>query len=404
MNHLSSAVITVFCTLLLCGCTSAQSNPAAGGGMPAMLVKTAVVTSRSLPQTSNFVGTLKSRQSVNLRSQVAGRVVHILVRSGDQVKAGTPLLELDKGKQEANVSREAAQIDAWEADQENAKATVKSLQASKLSKQANLSYAQTQFNRYKMLADQGAVSAESADQWRNQLKVAQAELEATEAQIHAQQAMLTKDAKLIKQARAATKGQEEELGYFTVRAPFAGQIGDIPVRVGDYVTTDTLLTSVDQIHPLELYVNIPTTDSSKLRKGLTVQVLRNDGTLEQQGNVFFISAQVDPRDQTVLAKAQVDNALETLRSGQQVNIRIVWDYAPSLTVPVTAVSRFTGQDFVFVVEKGADGKTIAKQHAVKLAAIEGNEYRVVSGLHQNEEIVTSGTQNLTDGAPIKTGT
>lgn len=406
MQPLASLIALLFCTVILCGCTSAQSNPAGGGmgAMPPALVKTSIVNAHDLPETSTFVGVIKSRKSVNLRPMVAGRITQIFARSGDEVKAGQPLIQLDQAKQEAVVSNASAQTESWIAEQENARAMVKSLEASKVSKQANLEFATKQHARYKQLNDQGAVSAEQVDNWRNQMNVARAELDAIEAQIRAQKAVESKDAKLLMQSKAGIKEQTEQLHYFTVRAPFAGQVGDVPVRVGDYVTTETLLTSVDQLHPLELYINIPTTESRHLRKGLAAQVLNDDGTVDEQGVIFFVGAQVNAMDQTVLAKAQLANAKESLRTGQEVKVRVVWSYAPTLTVPVTAVTRFTGQDFVFVAETNKDGKLCAKQKAVKLGAIEGNEYRVVSGLKEGDEIVTSGTQTLSDGAPIKTST
>jgi multidrug efflux pump subunit AcrA (membrane-fusion protein) len=405
MKSTASVFTIIVCGVILAGCNSAQSNTGGppSGGMPAMLVKLAPVTSRVLDDSSTFVGTLKSRKSVNLRPQVDSRVLQIFVRSGDVVAAGAPLLELDKSKQETLVSNASAAIESSIAEQESARATVKSLQSSKLSKIAAARFAEKQHARYKKLADEGAVSIESVDYWRNQFNIAQADTDAVEAQIRAQQAILNKATKQIMQARAAMNEQQEQLRYFTVRAPFAGEVGDVPVRVGDYVTTQTTLTTVDQPKPLELYVSIPTTAARRLHKGLMAQIVTEDGKVEEQGNVFFVAAQVDPRDQCILVKAEIANTTERLRSGQQVNARLVWGNAPTLTVPVTAVTRFTGQDFVFVANKAPDGKLTAKQKAVKLAAIEGNEYRVVSGLEVGEEVVTSGTQNLSDGIPIKTG-
>jgi len=126
--------------------------------MAAMLVKVAPVGSRLLLDSSTFVGTLKSRKSVTLRSQVSSRVLQIFVRSGDDIAEGAPLLALDKSKQEALVSNAAAAIESTTAEQESARAMVKSLQSNKLSRQANLKFASRQHERYKKLADEGAVS------------------------------------------------------------------------------------------------------------------------------------------------------------------------------------------------------------------------------------------------------
>lgn len=399
----SWCLLVASCSIMLAGCNSAQSNAGPGGGMPAITVKTSRIASRILSDNSAFVGTVKSRMSVNVKPQVAGRILKIFVRSGDDVAAGSPLLELDKMKQEALVSNASAAIESNLAEQENASATVKSLESTRASKLETVAFAKKQLERYKLLADEGAVSTEQVDTWRNRVNIAQAELEAVDSQIRAQKATLVKDEKLIMQAKAAMKEQKEELRYFTVRAPFAGEVGDIPVRLGDYVTTDTQLTTIDQTDKMELYISVPTADSYRLHKGLSVEIIGKDGAVQKSGKIFFVAAQVDPKDQSILAKAEIANPDESLRSGEEVNARIVWGNVPSLTVPVTAVTRFTGQDFVFVVDRSRDGKAFAKQKAVKLASIEGNEYRVVSGLQQGDEVVTSGTQNLADGAPVKTG-
>lgn len=397
-------LLTLFVSLIMLGgCTSAQSGPVPMPTMPAMLVKTAPVNIRQLPNTGTFVGTLKSRKSVNLKSQVEGRVLSIFVRSGDIVAAGTPIMQLDKSKQATLVSNASASIESSIADSENARAMVKSLQSTRLSKLANVKFAQRQYARYQKLADEGAVAFEAVDQWRNALTTADSEVQAVDAQIKAQEATLSKAIKQTKQANAAMQEQEEQLRYFTVRAPFTGEVGDIPVRMGDYVTTDTTLTTVDQTRPLELYVQIPTTAARGLKKGLIAQVLDDNGKVEQSGQIFYVAAQVDPKDQCILAKAEISNQAEKLRSGQEVNARIIWGSEPTLLVPVTAVSRFTGQDFVFIANKAADGKVSAKQKAVKLAAIEGNDYRVESGLNAGEQVIVSGIQNLSDGAAIRTG-
>lgn len=386
-------------SFVLQGCTpSAQST--APPVIPEMPVELEIAKEKVMDDASTFVATLKSRKSVNLKPQIEGRLLEILTRSGDMVSSGQPLMILDKSKQETLVQNTEAAIESAIADEKNAEATLKSLKASRLTKVANLQFAQTQYKRYQSLNEDGAVSAESRDEKGNTLTISKAELDAIDAQISAQEAQVARAQKLINQARAARQEQLEQLKYFTVRAPFSGMIGDVPVKIGDYVTTETMLTTVDQTKPLEVYVNIPTSVSSKLRTGLMADIVDDTGKTIEAAKIFFISSQVEPNQQTVLVKAELPNVAGRLRSGQTANCRVIWGRVNAVTVPVTAVSRFSGQEFVFIAKKGTDGKLTATQRAVKLGPIRENEYQVISGVNAGEQIVTSGILNLADGTPI----
>src|SRR5262249_42081730 len=78
-----------------------------------------------------------------------------------------------------------------------------------------------------------------------------------------------------------------------------------------------------------------------------------------------------------------------------------WKTNDVLVVPVTAVLRISGQFFAFVAEDAGGGKLVAKQRAIKVGSIVGENYPVVDGIKPGERVVTSGTQKLMDGAPIQ---
>jgi multidrug efflux pump subunit AcrA (membrane-fusion protein) len=115
--------------------------------------------------------------------------------------------------------------------------------------------------------------------------------------------------------------------------------------------------------------------------------------------VTFISSEVDPDTQTVLAKAAVGNAKANLRIAQQVRARITWGNREGPVVPVLAVQRINGQFFAFVAVKEANG-TVARQRLLKLGEIIGNNYPVLEGLKPGDHVIVSGTQFLQDGAPV----
>ncbi len=325
-----------------------------------MPVEVLTLAERPVEETTEFVGTLKSRRSTTVKPQVEGFVTRILVRSGDRVRAGTPLMQIDAAMQQAAV------------------ANLESLRAAR---QADLQYAQQQATRMKTLLEAGAASQSEMEQAQTGLSTSEAQFQAAEAQ--------------IRQQRVA-------LSFHLVSAPTAGLVGDIPVRVGDSVTRSSVLTSIDQNAGLEVYINVPVQQALNLKVGLPVHLVDDQGELLSTEKLSFVSSSVDVATQSVLAKAILEEAL-TFRTEQFVRSRIVWTEAPALTVPLVALNRINGQFFAYVAESGEGGTMVARQRAVELGAVVGNDYVVKSGLKAGEKLIVSGVQKIGDGAPVKIG-
>jgi RND family efflux transporter MFP subunit len=199
---------------------------------------------------------------------------------------------------------------------------------------------------------------------------------------------------------ASRQTQEKELGYYTIRAPFDGIVGDIPPHLGDYVSASTLLTTVDENRDLEAYVYIPTERVAEVRMGLGVDILDNGGNLIEHTAIDFISPQVDNQLQGILVKAPVHSVQALVRNAQLVKARVVWSTTPKPVVPVLAVTRLGSQAFVYVAQD-KDGKYFARQVNVQLGDTVGNDYAVLDGLENGEKVIVSGTQFLIDGMPVQ---
>jgi len=202
---------------------------------------------------------------------------------------------------------------------------------------------------------------------------------------------------------ASTAGlitQQRELAYYNLTAPFEGIVGDIPVHIGDYVSQQTLLTTVDENADLEAYIYIPTELAANIHMGLPVQIVTSSGELIESTKIDFVSQQVDSGIQGILVKAPVHAPLDRFRNAQLVKARVVWSTSPTPTVPVLAVTRIGGQSFVYVATQAENG-TVAKQRAVTLGDTIGNDYAVTGGLKPGEKVIISGIQFLIDGAPVQ---
>jgi len=244
-----------------------------------------------------------------------------------------------------------------------------------------MQYAQQQVRRTKTLLDAGAVSQRDLEQAETAVRTSQAQLKALEDQI---------------------RSSQSEIGYYQVTSPTAGVVGDVPVRVGDRVTKSTVLTTVDENGQLEVYVNVPVQQAPDLKVGVPVRIMGDNGEVLATNKVTYVSPTVDDATQTVLAKAQLNEGRGHFRSDQFVRVRLMWNAAPGITIPVTAVTRVNGQYFAFVAEQNGP-MTVAKQKSVQLGEIIGNEYVLQSGLKPGEKLIVAGLQKIGDGAPVQVG-
>ena len=326
--------------------------------MQALPVQTVAVSLAPVPQSSEYVATIKSRRSATLQPQVDGRLTEINVRSGDHVKAGQAIMSIDPLHQQASVD---------------------SQRATERQKKAVYDYNTAQLERQKRLFEAGIISRDLFEQAQRSYDDSKADYES---------------------AVASRKTQEAQLAYYTVVAPYDGVIGDIPVHIGDYVSPTTLLTTVDENKDLEAYIYVPTERTSQARMGLEVDVLDTSGNMLEKSKIDFISPQVDNTLQGILVKAPVHFGREMLRNSQLVKARVIWSTAPMAVVPVLAVTRQGGQSFVFVA-KQQNGMFIATQIPVTLGETVGNSYSVTSGLNAGDRVIVSSTQFLVNNMPVQ---
>jgi RND family efflux transporter MFP subunit len=327
--------------------------------MPATGVEIVTLQAMPVEQMTEFVGTIKSRQSTNIQPQVEGFITRIRVKSGDRVGAGATLMDIDSNVQQASLQ---------------------GLESVKAQREIDVTYARQEADRASRLLQAGAASQMDAERAANALKAAEAQLRTVEEQL---------------------RTSRTDLAYYRVTAPSGGIVGDIPVREGDRVTKSTLLTTVDANVGLEVYLNVPVHQAPNLKQGLPVRLVDEAGATLAEERIAFISPSVDTQTQTVLVKTPV-TVPGTLRTDQYVRAQVIWSTAPGLTIPLTSVTRINGQWFAFVAEPGEGGKgLVARQRSVQLGPVVGNNYTIIGGLKAGEKLIVGGIQKIRDGAPVQ---
>jgi membrane fusion protein, multidrug efflux system len=325
------------------------------------------------------ISVIESTSNVVMRPQSEGRVVRILAREGQRVKAGQPILVLDNVQQSATLDSDRAQAIK---DRVNAE-------------------------RYVFLNEQGAVSTKDRD-------------------AYVTQAIQSRD-----QARSSAA----TLGYKFVTAPIDGEIGNLDsVKLGDYVRQGQAITGIVNNSSLWTLMDVPATQSSQVKIGQPVQVeSQSNPPVKGVGRVVFVSPYFATASQegsstqpnTVLVKAEFPNLLGVLKTGQYVRNRIITGSSDQLAVPVEAVMMQAQQPFVYKVlplatilpqikasdqllpaqkqqlEKLPGTTPMVVQTAVTLGKLQNNAYPVLSGLAKGDEVVVSNTALLRSGMPVK---
>lgn len=322
-----------------------------------MPVQTVAVSMAPVPQSSEYVATIKSRRSATMQPQVDGRLTQIRVRSGDHVRSGQILMQIDPQHQVA---------------------TVDSQRATERQKKALYDYNVSQIERQRKLFEAGIISRDVFEQAQQSFANTKADYESAVGQ---------------------RKTQEEQLAYYTVRAPYDGIVGDIPVHVGDYVSPSTLLTTVDENKDLEAYIYVPTERAGQVKMGLDVELTDTNGNLLEKTKIDFLSPQVDNTLQGILVKAPVHSSSTMLRNAQMVKARVIWSRNPMAVIPVLAVTRQGGQSFVFVARQ-QNGHYVARQTPVTLGDTVGNTYSISAGLTAGDRVIVSSTQYLVNDMPV----
>lgn len=352
------AWLVILATLAGCGKASNGQQQGAQGSAQPMPVEVISLAPGEVKDTGEYLGQLISRRSVALRPQVAGYVQSIRVKPGQRVEEGQVLLVVDPRRE---------------------RAALRAAEAQRASAVANLEYARRTRERAAQLFKEGLMSRQDYEQAVAQARSAEANARAAQAQIQAQQV---------------------QLGFYEVNAPFAGVVGDIPVKVGDAVTPETVVTSVDQSRALEVSVQVPVERAARIQPGRTqVELLDEQGGLILSAPVFFVAPTPADVTQLVEVKAGFENTAG-LRAGQLVRARVVYETREALLLPTYAVSQLGSQAFAFTVVPG-DGGVVAQRQPVTLGQVQGNAYELLGGLDAGTQVAVSSVQLLRDGQPVE---
>ena len=311
---------------------------AQAGDQPAVTVTADTASSGRWDARLEAVGTIKARRGINLSTEESGEITNILVESGQPVTAGQLLLTLDDKVELASRERH----------------------------RANLKLAQILFERDEQLVDQKSIPQSQYDRSRTDYDSAVAQLAEIEARLENKR----------------------------VHAPFDGTLGIIHVKLGDYVSPGTAITTLQDLSDLELDFTVPARYFPLLKPGLDIQV----EVSAFPGKTFratleAVDSRVEAATRNLLLRARLEPGSGLLPG---MFARLTIDLAqPSevVLVPETAVTYSLHGDTVWIIHK-EDGRDVVSSRIVRTGESRSGKIAILEGLSAGEVIVTSGQNKL----------
>lgn len=350
----------------LAACEEGQQTTAPPPAPPPPAVGVVTVAAKDVSRAFEFVGRVEAVDKVELRARVEGFLVGRDFTEGQTVAAGDLLFAIEQPPFQAKVDQAQADLAAA---------------------QAKLANAEVQFQRAATLSRTRDIPEATVDERRALRDMAAAD---------------------VKQAEAALRTAEINLGYTEIHAPLGGVIGRAAVTTGNFVSPATgplaIIVSVDPIHVLFPVAQRQLLDARRYAVGkadeIKVRVRLPDGSLyAEPGRIDFIDNRVDEATDSVLVRAVFPNKEQFLKDGQIARAVVeVADPEPQVTVPLAALVIDQAGPSVLVV--GSDNKV--EQRRIRLGPEQGIDVVVADGLTAGEQVIVDGLQKARPGQVVAT--
>jgi len=330
--------------------SSMMNKSLAAGTVPVVTVSATKAVMEEWQTQISAVGSLRAVHGVEVTTEVAGLVQSVNFKSGDSVRAGEVLVQL------------------------NADADIAKLHT--LTASRDLAQSVYERNKKQFLAE--AVSQASLDADEADLKVKQAEVAQQQAQVEKK----------------------------TIRAPFAGHLGISPVNPGQYLNPGDIIVTLQALDSIYVDFYLPQQELSRVATGQTI-VVSLDAVPDREfiGRISAISPKVNTQTRNVQIEAIIANPQHKLLPGMYATLDVQAGAANRyLTIPRTAVTFNSYGETVYMVENiaGADGisSKVAKQIFVTVGSSRGDQVAILKGIEEGNTIVTSGQLKLKNGSHV----
>ena len=382
--------------LVAAGCSKTELAQARGREGAAKQVTAETVRQETVRRTVEVVGTLAAVDQVTISSEADGKVSRILADLGDRVKAGQPLVQIDREKQQYNLDQQKATLDRALAqlgapDPQHLPDVEKTPDVQKAN--ADLVQAKQMFDRASELFKRTLVPQQTLDDAATTLQSKRASYD-----------LALQNAKNLRasiQASEATmKLADRQLRDTEIRAPFDGYVEKRLVNLGELVKTQMPVMSVVRVDPLKVIAEIPEKMAPWIHDGQPVE-LHVDAYPDRTftGKVSRISPAVSTSTRAFPFEALVPNTDAVLKPGTFARVHIESGRVDKvLSLPYTALQYRYGVNRVFVI----DGDKLTARE-LKVGDRLGDRIEIIDGVKAGEQVADTDVDKLVDGMKVSTG-
>jgi len=349
--------ILILTFALLAACGGKKAKPAE----ERVPVTVATAQQKNMPVQIRVIGTVQPLQTVAVRALVAGQLMRVWFREGDEVRRGQMIFTIDPRPYQAALAQAQANLGRDEAQLRNSEA---------------------ERTRYAELVKKDYVTREEYDKIISGAEAARA---------------------VVAADRAAIQTAQVQLSYCEIRSPLDGKTGSLQVHEGNIVKANdtTPLVVINQVHPITVQFSVPARDLQRLRAGGTgmpVSAAPQGSAAVESGRLTFINNAVDPTTGTITLKATFPNGERALWPGQFVNVAVTLSDLPNaIVVPAQALQNSQRGQYVYVVksDNGVEMRPVAVSQQIDQQAV------IARGVAAGETVVIDGQLRLTPNSKVE---
>ncbi len=388
------AVLLALLLLTSCGSPSLPSQAAGGAekksGAPGLPVRVANVLKQDISFDIRAIGNVEASSSVTVKSRIAGQIVAVHLRDGQDVRKGDLLFELDPEPFTERVRQAEASLAQNTALERQAVANV-------ARDRAEARQARVQADRYVSLMEEGIASREQTDQARSIAEAAEASVTANEAAVESARAAIRAEEARLADAKL-------QLGYTQIAAPISGRSGAVAIKAGNLIKeNDAALVTILQVTPIYVSFAVPEQSLPAIRRYMAANPVVVEATPNEadpfvaRGKLDFIDSSVDTTTGTIRMRGSFENHTHQLWPGQFVNVTLRLAMERNVTVvPTAAVQSSQDGRYVWVIKPDST----AEMRSVEVSRTQGTAAVIMSGAKPGERVVIEGQLRLREGAKV----
>jgi len=347
-----AAVSILVISLLINGCSKAETTKE-----EAALVRCQTIKMDSFGQSASYAGEVRGRYEAQLAFQVSGKIIKRNVELGSVVTPGDMLMEIDPKDIQQMVNITSAQV---------------------YSAESQLNLAASNLERYRKLAEQGAISRAQFDQYQNAYEIALA---------------------AVRQSSAQYAQGANQLGYSTLVSDGGGVISIINAEIGQVVSAGQPVLTIVKDGEREVEINIPENRIDELRKASQIRIsFWALPDVVSEGKVREISPMADKVSRTYKVRISIVSPPPGINLGMTASVRVAKLGEQQTTyIPLAAVYQTGDIPGVWVINDGS-----VTLRTIKVGAFGDGKVQVLEGLQDGDVIVTAGVQKLREGQKVRT--